>query len=260
MEIDKETLEADAKLGAKIFAKFGKYVVRKDLAFQVKGNLQVPTYVIEYLLAQYCQSDDEKVIAEGMEKAKEIVREHYFNRADHEIIKGRIHDRGSYLIIDKVSAYLDAKADCYRCDFANLGLTGVVMPQENVRANEKLLSGTGVWSIVRVKFVPGDGPEPRWAIEMYKPIQIAGVDVEEFKALRKEFSTAEWIDFLIHSCGLNPCVLNRREKLIVIARLLPYVENNYNFVELGPKGTGPRSTFQRNSSEQQRHGVLTPGP
>lgn len=255
IEIDKETLEADAKLGAKIFDKFGKFVVRKDLAFQVKGNLQVPTYVIEYLLAQYCQSNDPAVIAEGMEKAKEIVREHYFNRADHEIIKGRIHDRGSYMIIDKVSAYLDARDDCYRCDFANLGLTGVVMPGEYVRSNEKLLSGTGVWSIVRVRYVPGEGPDPRWAIEMYKPIQIAGVDVGEFKALRKEFTTDEWIDFLIHSSGLNPCVLNRREKLIVIARLLPYVENNYNFVELGPKGTGKSHVFQDFSP----YGVLVSG-
>ena len=89
-EIDNEVLEADAKLRAKVLSKFGKFVVRKDLAFQVKGNLPVPTYVIEYLLAQYCQSDDDAVIAEGIEKVKEIVREHYFNRADHEIIKGRM--------------------------------------------------------------------------------------------------------------------------------------------------------------------------
>ena len=255
IEIDKETLEADAKLGAKIFDKFGKFVVRKDLAFQVKGNLQVPTYVIEYLLAQYCQSNDPAVIAEGMEKAKEIVREHYFNRADHEIIKGRIHDRGSYMIIDKVSAYLDARDDCYRCDFANLGLTGVVMPGEYVRSNEKLLSGTGVWSIVRVKYIPGEGPDPRWAIEMYKPIQIANVDLDEYKSLRKEFSTDEWIDFLIHSSGLNPCVLNRREKMLVVSRLLPYAENNFNFTELGPKGTGKSHVFQDFSP----YGVLVSG-
>ncbi len=254
-EIDNDVADADARLSEKILEKFSKFVVRKDLAFQVKGNLQVPTYVIEYLLAQYCQSSDEKEIAEGMEKVKEIVREHYFNRADHEIIKGRIHDKGSYMIIDKVSAYLDARNDCYRCDFANLGLTGIIIPGEHVRANEKLLSGTGVWSIVRLKFVPGEGPDPRWAIEMYKPIQIANVDVDEFKALRKEFSTDEWIDLLIHSSGLNPCVLNRREKLIVIARLLPYVENNYNFMELGPKGTGKSHIFQDFSP----YGVLVSG-
>ena len=113
-EIDNEILEADKKLNAKVLEKFAKAVVRKDLAFQVKGNLPVPTYVIEYLLAQYCQSSDEAVIAEGMEKVKEIVRDHYFNRADNEIIKGRIREKGSYLIIDKVSAYLDAGANCYR--------------------------------------------------------------------------------------------------------------------------------------------------
>ena len=255
VEIDNEVLEADKKLNAKVLEKFSKAVVRKDLAFQVKGNLPVPTYVIEYLLAQYCQSDDEAVIAEGMEKVKEIVREHYFNRADHEIIKGRIHDNGSYMIIDKVSAYLDAAGDCYRCDFANLGLQGLVIPNECVRANEKLLSGTGVWSIVRLRFVPGEEPGPRWEIEMYKPIQVANVDLDEFKAIRKEFTTDEWIDFLIHSSGLNPCILNKREKLLVIARLLPYVENNFNFMELGPKGTGKSHVFQDFSP----YGVLVSG-
>ena len=255
VEIDNEVLEADKKLNAKVLEKFAKAVVRKDLAFQVKGNLPVPTYVIEYLLAQYCQSDDEAVIAEGMEKVKEIVREHYFNRADHEIIKGRIHDNGSYMIIDKVSAYLDAAGDCYRCDFANLGLQGLEIPNESVRANEKLLSGTGVWSIVRLRYVPGEEPGPRWEIEMYKPIQVANVDLDEFKAVRKEFTTDEWIDFLIHSSGLNPCILNRREKLLVIARLLPYVENNFNFMELGPKGTGKSHVFQDFSP----YGVLVSG-
>lgn len=255
VEIDNEMLEADKKLNAKVLEKFAKAVVRKDLAFQVKGNLPVPTYVIEYLLAQYCQSEDEAVIAEGMEKVKEIVREHYFNRADHEIIKGRIHDNGSYMIIDKVSAYLDAAGDCYRCDFANLGLGGLEIPNECIRANEKLLSGTGVWSIVRLRYVPGEEPGPRWEIEMYKPIQVANVDLDEFKAVRKEFTTDEWIDFLIHSSGLNPCILNRREKLLVIARLLPYVENNFNFMELGPKGTGKSHVFQDFSP----YGVLVSG-
>lgn len=254
-EIDSELIEADKKLNEKVLAKFAKFVVRKDLAFQVKGNLQVPTYVIEYLLAQYCQSSDESVIAEGMEKVKEIVREHYFNRADHEIIKGRIHDRGSYMIIDKVSAYLDAGSDCYRCNLANLGLTGLVLSGEYVRANEKLLSGTGVWSIVRIKYNSDDKAPSRWDIEMYKPIQVANVSLDEFKALRKEFTTDEWIDFLIHSSGLNPCVLNRREKLLVIARLLPYVENNFNFMELGPKGTGKSHVFQDFSP----YGVLVSG-
>ena len=254
-DIDNEILEADAKLNEKVFEKFSKAVVRKDLAFQVKGNLPVPTYVIEYLLAQYCQSEDSKVVAEGMEKVKEIIRDHYFNRADNEIIKGRIHDKGSYMIIDKVSAYLDAACDCYRCNFSNLGLTGIEIAGSYVRSNEKLLSGTGVWSIVRLKYVSDDNAPSRWAIEMYKPIQIANVDVEEFKSHRKDFTTDEWIDFLVHSSGLNPCVLNRREKLLVVARLLPYVENNFNFVELGPKGTGKSHVFQDFSP----YGVLVSG-
>lgn len=254
-EIDNEVLEADKKLNAKVLEKFAKAVVRKDLAFHVKGNLPVPTYVIEYLLAQYCQSSDEAVIAQGMEKVKEIVRDHYFNRADNEIIKGRIREKGTYLIIDKVSAYLDAGSNCYRCDFENLGLGGLNMPDSYVRANEKLLSGTGVWSIVRLRFDPSDNAISRWVIEMYKPIQVANVDLDEYKAHRGEFTTDEWIDFLIHSSGLSPCVLNKREKLLVIARLLPYVENNFNFIELGPKGTGKSHVFQDFSP----YGVLVSG-
>lgn len=254
-EIDNEVLEADKKLNAKVLEKFAKAVVRKDLAFHVKGNLPVPTYVIEYLLAQYCQSNDEAVIAQGMEKVKEIVREHYFNRADNEIIKGRIREKGTYLIIDKVSAYLDAGSNCYRCDFENLCLGGLNIPDQYVRANEKLLSGTGVWSIVRLRFDPSDEAISRWIIEMYKPIQVANVDLDEYKAHRGEFTTDEWIDFLIHSIGLNPCVMNRREKMIAIARLLPYVENNYNFMELGPKGTGKSHVFQDFSP----YGVLVSG-
>ena len=255
VEIDNEVLAADKKLNSKVLEKFAKAVVRKDLAFQVKGNLPVPTYVIEYLLAQYCQSSDEEVIAQGMEKVKEIVRDHYFNRADNEIIKGRIREKGTYLIIDKVSAYLDAGSNCYRCDFENLGLGGLNMPDQYVRENEKLLSGTGVWSIVRLRFDPSDDAVSRWVIEMYKPIQVANVDLDEYKAHRGEFTTDEWIDFLIHSSGLNPCVLNRREKMIAIARLLPYVENNYNFMELGPKGTGKSHVFQDFSP----YGVLMSG-
>ena len=174
-EIDNEVLEADKKLNVKVLERFAKSVVRKDLAFQVKGNLPVPTYVIEYLLAQFCQSSDEQEIAKGMEEVKEIVRERYFNRADNEIIKGRIREKGSYLIIDKVSAYLDAGANCYRCKLENLGLGGLNIPDQVVRANEKLLSGTGVWSLIKMKFDPGDDAVDRWVIEEYKPIQIANV-------------------------------------------------------------------------------------
>ena len=255
MEADRELIEADNKLREKILEHFTGSVVRKDLAFLVKGNLPVPTYVLEYLLAQYCASPDPDVIAEGLEKVKEVIREHYFNRADHEIIKGRIHDRGAYVIIDKVSAYLDAKGDQYLCSFSNLDLASVPIDAKYIRQNEKLLSGTGVWCIVKLRFVPGDDVRSRWEIETFKPIQIANVDVDAYVAKRKEFSTEEWIDFLVHTVGLNPCMMNRREKFIVLSRLLPYIENNFNFMELGPKGTGKSHVYQ----EFSPYGVLVSG-
>ena len=193
MEADKELLEADNKLREKILEHFTGSVVRKDLAFLVKGNLPVPTYVLEYLLAQYCASPDPDVIAEGLEKVKEVIREHYFNRADHEIIKGRIHDRGSYVIIDKVSAYLDAKGDQYLCSFSNLDLASVPIDAKYIKQSEKLLSGTGVWCIVKLRFVPGDDVRSRWEIETFKPIQIANVDVDAYVAKRKESIWEEFI-------------------------------------------------------------------
>ena len=255
MEADIEVIEADKKLREKILEHFTGSVVRKDLAFLVKGNLPVPTYVLEYLLAQYCASPDADTIAEGLEKVKTIIRDHYFNRADHEIIKGRIHDQGSYVIIDKVTAFLNASGDCYVCSFSNLDLVNVPIDQKYIKENEKLLSGTGVWCIVKLRFVPGEDVKCRWLIETFKPIQIANVDVDNYVAKRKNFTTEEWMDFLIHTVGLNPCILNRREKFIVLARLLPYIENNFNFMELGPKGTGKSHVFQ----EFSPYGVLVSG-
>ncbi len=230
-------------------------VVRKDLAFQVKGNLPVPTYVLEYLLGQYCASDDEQIIEEGLEKVKSVIRNNYVNRADAEIVKGKIHEAGKYRVIDKVSVSLNERMDCYVASFANLGLTGIPIATNYVTANEKLLSGNGVWCIVTVGYIPGEDIKVHWEIQTLKPIQISNVDIQEYIAQRKKFTTDEWIDFLIHTVGLNPDRLNRREKFIVLARLMPHIENNFNFMELGPKGTGKSHVFQ----ELSPYGVLVSG-
>ncbi|MCD8309656.1 MAG: BREX system Lon protease-like protein BrxL [Prevotellaceae bacterium] len=219
-------------------------VVRKDLAFLVRGNLPVPTYVLEYLLGQYCASEDEQVIAEGIEKVKTVIRNNYINRAEADIIKGRIRERGSYTVIDKVTAMLNDKQDQYEVSFANLGLVKIPIGDAVIRRNPKLLSGNGVWSIVKINYLQGEDVRMRWEIQSLKPIQISSVDIDEYVKQRKEFTTDEWMDFLIHTVGLNPEPLNRREKFIVLARLLPHVENNFNLVELGPKGTGKSHVYQ----------------
>ena len=216
----------------KILDQFIGKVVRKDLAFQVKGNLPVPTYVLEYLLGQYCATDDPEAIEEGLEKTKQIIRTNYVHRAEAEEVKGKIREAGRYRIIDKISVLLNDKADQYEATFANLTLTNIPIGTEYVRKNPKLLSGNGVWCIVDVGYIPGEDVKVRWEIQNLKPIQISNIDLNDYINKRQEFTTDEWIDFLIHTVGLNPDNLNRREKFIVLSRLLPHVENNYNFMEL----------------------------
>lgn len=242
-------------LQEKIVDAFAGKVVRKDLAFLVKGNLPVPTYVLEYLLGQHCASDDDEIIKEGLETVKSIIQNNYVHRADAEIVKGKIREAGKFRIIDKVSCTLNDKADQYEADFANLGLSRIPIGSEYVTKNTKLLSGNGVWCIVSLHFLSGDDIKVRWEIESLKPIQISRIDIDEYIEQRQKFSTDEWIDFLIHTVGLNPDVLNRREKFIVLSRLLPHVENNFNFMELGPKGTGKSHVFQ----ELSPYGVLVSG-
>ena len=230
-------------------------VVRKDLAFLVKGGLPVPTYVLEYLLGQYCASDDEQVIEEGIEKVKTVIRNNYVNRADAEQIKGKIREKGRFRIIDKVNVTLNERADEYQASFANLGLTKVPIGSQYVTQNPKLLSGNGVWCIVTIGYIQGEDVKVRWEIQTLKPIQISNIDLQDYIDQRKKFTTDEWIDFLIHTVGLNPDKMNRREKFITLARLLPHIENNFNFMELGPKGTGKSHVFQ----ELSPYGVLVSG-
>lgn len=228
----------------KILAAFGGKVVRKDLAFQVKGNLPVPTYVLEYLLGQYCASDDPQIIEEGVEKVKTVIRNNYISRAEADLIKGRIRERGSYTVIDKITATLNDKQDQYEVAFANLGLTKIPIGDNVIQRNPKLLSGNGVWSIIKINYLSGDDIRIRWEIQSLKPIQISNIDLDEYIAQREKFTTEEWMALLMHTIGLNPDNLNRREKFIALARLLPHIENNFNFVELGPKGTGKSHVYQ----------------
>ncbi|MGM9797592.1 MAG: BREX system Lon protease-like protein BrxL [Parabacteroides sp.] len=242
-------------LQQKVMNAFIGKVVRKDLAFQVKGGLPVPTYVLEYLLGQYCASDDEEIINEGMDKVKQVIKNNYVHRAEAESVKGIIRENGKHRIIDKVTVVLNEKDDEYHASFANLGLTGVPIGTDYVRRNPKLLSGNGVWCIVTIGYISGESIKVRWEIQTLKPIQISNIDLKEYIDQRQNFTTEEWIDFLMHTVGLNPESMNRREKFITLARLLPHVENNFNFMELGPKGTGKSHVFQ----ELSPYGVLVSG-
>lgn len=243
-------------LKEKIIQHFEGKVVRKDLTSLVKGNNPVPVYVLEYLLGQYCAIDDESVIQAGIDKVRNVIRDNYVHRSDSEIVKAKIRSNGSYKIIDKINVILnDSQANIYEANFANLGLKKVPITDKMVMDNPKLLSGGGVWCILDMGFSHADSVSMRWVITGLKPIQVANVDLEEYVRLRKEFSSDEWIDLLMHSIGLNPEYFSKRDKFIQLSRLIPHVENNYNFIELGPKGTGKSHIF----SELSPHGVLVSG-
>lgn len=244
------------ELKDKIIKHFEGKVVRKDLTALVKGNNPVPVYVLEYLLGQYCAIDDEEIIQAGIEKVRNVIRDNYVHRSDAEIVKAKIRNAGSYKIIDKINVSLnDKSANMYEADFANLGIRKVPISDKMVIDNPKLLSGGGVWSILTLAYSHEDDINMRWIIADLKPIQVSNVNLEEYIELRKEFTSDEWLDLLMHSIGLNPESFNKRDKFIQLSRLIPHTENNYNFIELGPKGTGKSHIF----SELSPHGVLVSG-
>jgi ATP-dependent Lon protease len=238
----------------KIIQHFEGKVVRKDLTKAIKGNAVVPTYVLEYLLGQHCASFDEDIIAQGLEKVKNIIKDHFVHRDEAEVVKSIIKERARYKIIDKVSAQLNEKKDIYEASFSNLGIKKVTICQELVRKHKKILAG-GVWCVISLEYFFSDETSTPWLIEDLKPIQISNVDISEFIQLRKEFTKEEWIDLLVQSLGLDPSFFNFRSKLIQISRLIPFCENNFNYIELGPKGTGKSHIF----SELSPHGILVSG-
>jgi len=231
-------------------------VVRKDLTNLVKGNAVVPTYVLEYLLGQYCATDDEDTIKEGVETVKNIIAKHFVHRDEAQLIKSTVRESGSHRIIDKVMVQLNDKRDVYEASFANLGLNKVVIGDDYVKNHPKLLGGGGVWCIATLGYVAGEDRDGApWIIEQLKPIQMSGIDVEEYKKGRREFSRDEWVNILMRSIGFNPEQFTFRSKLLQLSRLIPFAENNFNLIELGPKGTGKSHIF----SEMSPHGILISG-
>mgnify|MGYP000518570990 CR=1 FL=1 len=207
------------------------------------------------MLGQYCATDDEATIVDGVETVKNIISKHFVHRDEAQIIKSNVRENGSHRIIDKISVKLNDKEDQYEAYFANLGLKGIPISDEIIREHQKLLS-SGVWCILTLEYVPsGQTNDTPWVIESIKPIQISISNLDEFKLSRAYFTKEEWMDVLLHTMGLNPDEFTFRSKLIQISRLIPFVENNYNLIELGPKGTGKSHIF----SELSPHGILISG-
>lgn len=243
------------ELDIKLNEHFGGKVVRKDLTNKVKGNAIVPTYVLEYLLGQYCATDDEVTIVLGVETVKNIISQHFVHRDEAQLIKATVRDKGSHRIIDKVSVRLNDQKNQYEASFANLGLKRIPIADAVIKEHQKLLS-SGVWCILTLAYFHTDERDSvPWIIETIKPIQISNIDVQEYKDARKQFTKEEWIDILMQTIGLNPEEFTFRSKLLQLTRLVPFVENNYNLIELGPKGTGKSHIF----SELSPHGILISG-
>ncbi|WP_084626983.1 BREX system Lon protease-like protein BrxL [Pseudoclavibacter soli] len=242
-------------LDRKINRYFPGVVVRKDLVKTVKGNAIVPSYVLEYLLGQYAASDDEATIVAGIDAVRKILADHYVHRNESELVKSIIKEKGRHRIIDRASVVLNEKADVYEASFENLGIRGVIIDPGTVKANEKLLVG-GVWCICDIEYSHVDDSRiVPWILGSLKAIQMSSFDFDGYLASRQEFTSEEWVDLLIQSIGFNPDLFGRRAKLLQLVRLIPFVERNYNLVELGPKGTGKSHIF----SEFSPHGILISG-
>lgn len=242
-------------LDQKINTHFAGLVVRKDLVKTVKGNAIVPTYVLEYLLGQYCATSDDASIQTGIETVREILRKHYVHRSEAGLVRSTIKEKGRYKVIDKISVALNDKTDAYEAEFSNLGIKKVLVDSGTVKAHPKLLVG-GVWCIADIEYEFREEKNALpWILSSLKPIQLSRFDFDGYVEARSQFTTDEWIDLLIQSIGFNPEHFDRRGKLMQLVRLIPYCERNYNLIELGPKGTGKSHIY----SEFSPHGMLISG-
>ncbi len=229
--------------------------MRKDLTNGLKQNAVVPTYVLEYLLGQHCATDDNEVIKAGLESVQKILAKHYVHRNQAQLVKSTIKEKGRHKVIDKLTVELNDKGGFYEAVFTNLGIKKVPVSDDFVRRFPKLLVG-GIWCIADVTYeVPEDPKASPWQIDTLKPIQVAGINYEQFLAARAQFTTEEWMDVLMQSMGFNPEMFGRRAKLLTLMRLIPYCERNYNLIELGPKGTGKSHIY----AEFSPHGMLISG-
>lgn len=242
-------------LDQKINEHFAGLVVRKDLVKTIRGNAVVPTYVLEYLLGQYCATSDEESMRTGIETVKEVIRNHYVHRNEANLVKSIIREKGRHRVIDKISVELNEKADCYEAAFSNLGIKDVLIDTDTVKKHPKLLV-SGVWCIsdIEYKYTEDQHVVP-WILDSIKPIQMSHFDFEQYLEARKQFTLDEWIDLLIQGIGFNPEKFTLRAKLLQLMRLVPYCERNFNLIELGPKGTGKSHIY----SDFSPHGILISG-
>ena len=235
-------------LDEKLLEYYRGYVVKKDLVQILKVGQNVPVFVLEYLIANSCSTRDEETIKKGMENVKAVLRDHYVNPEESDLIHSKIRDKGAFKIIDKVSVRLDSKKDKYWAHLLNSNIKNANINDSLVSEHDKLLLG-GIWSIIDMEYDPeikfGSTIYP-FVVQAIKPIQLSTFDNSKFIDNRKHFSKKEWIDVLLRSCGIEPSSegMTDRLKMLLISRLIPLVEANFNFIELGPRSTGKSYVFK----------------
>lgn len=235
-------------LDIKLLEHFKGYVVKKDLVRTLKIGANVPVFVLEYLIANSCSTEDEEQIRKGMDNVKKILSEHYVNPEESTLIHSKIREKGRYKIIDKISVELDSKKDMYWAKLQNSNIKNGNISDSLVKQHEKLLMG-GIWAIIDVEYDPsimiGQTIFP-FVITEIKPIQLSSFDNSKIINKRKEFTKSEWLDIILRSCGYEPSAedVTERIKMLLLSRLLPMVESNFNFIELGPRSTGKSFVYK----------------
>lgn len=246
MAILDENASAREGIKQKLRQHFDGRIVRKDLTKKIKEGANVPVYVLEFLLGQYCSSDDDEVIETGVQQVKHILAENFVRPDESQKILSVLRQRGSYTVIDKITVGLNIRKDRYEAEFSNLGLKEIPISEEYPSKFDRLLCG-GIWCILQLEyeFVEEDKHNVMpIRVRKLTPIQMPHVDINELKQGRKAFTKQEWMDIMLRSIGMEPDTLKPREKLLLLARMLPLVENNFNLCELGPRSTGKSHLYK----------------
>lgn len=225
---------------------FDGKIVRKDLTKHIKEGANVPVYVLEFLLGQYCSSDDDDIIEEGVSNVKRILADNFVRPDEAQKVLSTLRERGSYTVIDKITVHLNIKEDRYEAEFSNLGVKNIPIHPDYPSKYDRLLCG-GIWCILQLdyEFIEEDKKNTTpIRVRKLTPIQMPHIDMDELKNGRKAFTKEEWIDVLIRSTGMEPDKLSDRVKWLLLARMIPLVENNFNLCELGPRSTGKSHIYK----------------
>ena len=238
-------MDVRREIKEKLRENFDGKIVAKDLTKKIKEGANVPVYVLEFLLGQYCSSDDEAVIEKGVETVKRILSDNFVRPDEAQKILSILRQKGSFSIIDKVSVKLNIQKDYYEAEFSNLGLRNIRLPEEYPTKYDRLLAG-GIWCMIQLEYDYDENELKQSPIRItnLRPIQMPQININELKEGRSQFTKDEWIDIMLRSVGMEPDEFNEREKWLLLTRLIPLVENNFNLCELGPRSTGKSHVYK----------------